>query len=135
MATTIFTGAQLQSLANGANLASSEITTQGYPIRVQLIFTPAASISAGVTISLWMLPSFEGTYADGGASADPAACHLVHVFTCASGAGQQTLVSPPLKLPDVPFKFVISNDTGQAIKNDTTSSMSYTQPPRTSVAV
>lgn len=130
MATTVMSNALtpgITSLANLANVTSAELTGRGHMSRWELLFTPAAGLTAGVTVSLWLLPTVDGTnYADGG-SADPAAAHLAAVFVCASGAGQQRLASAPLQLPVGTFKAVISNDTGQAFSAATTHTLSYTK--------
>lgn len=117
----------ITSLASGANIVSAVIPSPSTAGEAdwELLFTPAAGLSAGVTVSLWLLPALDNSnYADGGAT-DPAAAHLVAVFTCASGAGQQRLVVRGIPWPAENSKAVISNDTGQAFSAATTHTLTY----------
>lgn len=119
--------AGITSLASGSNVVGAVMTPPANAGEAdwELLFTPTASIAAGVTVPLWLLPTLDGTnYADGG-SADPQAAHLVGVFVCATGAGQQRLIIRGIPWPAWPCKAVISNDTGQAFSAALTHTLRY----------
>lgn len=118
------------SLANLANSTRASSATQD-PTSVnygkaqdamfELLFTPTAGLTAGVTCALFLVPAFDGTNFADGVSVAPAAAHLAFIFTCLNGAGQQRLSSNlPIQLPCVPFKIILENDTGQAFSAATT---------------
>jgi hypothetical protein len=113
--TPISTG--LNSLANNARVVSATITsTREHYADAELLLTFAVSPAANGYVSLYLLPTLDGTnFADGDASIVPASNMQVGSFLPQINTNAQRLAIRQIILPAVNYRWLIWNRAGQAL--------------------
>ena len=116
---TSYLGAELNALANAGNVIGAAIDNTAnlntYMAVELFVNTQGVARSAGAYVSLYLLPSVDGTnYAYGGAALTPSAQRLVGVFALDAAVTARYTVLVDLPIPPTKFMLLVQNNTGQA---------------------
>lgn len=116
--------ADLNALANGSSALSTTVVDNATNLDVlgnwELVITSTANMTANAAVSMWLVPSVDGTnYADGTAAnaAQPDLWWGDFIIPRAANSFRLALIAGkncPLFLPPLKFKPLIKNSSGQA---------------------
>lgn len=113
-------------LGSAINNVPASGTTVSFDM-ADLLIKLSSAVTAGsgsVGISVWILPSIDGTNypTPPGATAAAAPPGLSYIFPMVPGASTQNIVCPNIPIPPNNFKVMIQNNLGVAFPNSTASS-------------
>jgi len=106
----------MNSLADSANASGAGISPSGYLYGDWEIYCGfTGSVKANGYVSLWLLPSIDGTnYADGNGTVDPSVTPNAN-FPLRAVSGSQRILQTHIQLPSGSFVPLVTSESGCAM--------------------
>ena len=113
---------ELNSLGNGSNKITSTARSNDAATTERELFAKfslslaaqGAARDSGASVSLYIIPEVDGTYAYGSDSLDPSGNHYVGSFNFDAATTARVDVLTDVRLPNSDYHVLVQNNTGQA---------------------